>query len=162
MVCIREVRIDFSQYTFFELIHSYWTDISKQDCRCKYFWWKADFRNCLISALEKKWTKDLLQFDQFLYNVKEQSLNFDPMNYEDSKLYFEKLMKISKQLKRRKIKKQKRRHIKNFVVVQNHYIGDFFILIFFLPSLTEANNNSTKKHKTIKCLGKNLIKNKWV
>ena len=59
MVCIREVRNDFSQYTLFKLIHSYWTDISKQDCRWIYFWWKVDFRNCLISVLEKKWTKDL-------------------------------------------------------------------------------------------------------
>ena len=112
MVCIREVRIDFSQYTLFKLIHNYWTDISKQDCRWTYFWWKVDFRNCLISALEKKWTKDLPQFDLFLYNVKEQSLNVDPTNYEDSELYFEKLMKISKQLKRKKIKREKRRHKK--------------------------------------------------
>ena len=57
MVHIREVHIDFSQYTLFELIHSYWRNISKQDRRRKYFWWKVDFRNHLISASEKKWTK---------------------------------------------------------------------------------------------------------
>ena len=101
MVCAREVHIDFSQYTLFELIHSYWTDVSKQHYRWKYFWWKVDFRNQLISALEKKWTKDPPQFDVFIYNINELSLNFYPKNYEDKELYFEKLMKISKQLKKK-------------------------------------------------------------
>ena len=96
MVHIREVHIDFSQYTLFELIHSYWRNISKQDHRRKYFWWKVDFRNHLVSASEKKMDKDLPKFNLFLYNINEQSLNFDPTNYEDSELYFEKLMKISK------------------------------------------------------------------
>lgn len=56
MVRIRKDHSDFSEYTIFELIQSYWMDIlkSKDSPRWRYFWWKFGSRHQLIDTLEKK------------------------------------------------------------------------------------------------------------
>ena len=103
MVRIREYY-DFSVDTVYELIECYWVDAykSRNNHRWRYFWWKLEFRQHLISALEKKWRSGLPDLYFFLEKINELHNDFDPRSYFDSELYIEKFMRITKGLKKKK------------------------------------------------------------
>ena len=67
----------------------------------KYLWWRLDFKKQLINALEKKWVADLPDLTLLSNKIDELCDDFDPMQFVDSKLYIEKLMKMSKELKKK-------------------------------------------------------------
>ena len=54
------------------------------------------------------WKKMGLWFDTFINKIDELCDDFDPTQFIDSELYIEKLMKISKELKKKKINRRKR------------------------------------------------------
>ena len=62
-----------------------------------------DFKKQLINALEKKWVADLPDLTLLIYKIDELCDDFIPTQFVDSELYIEKLMKMSKELKKKKI-----------------------------------------------------------
>ena len=133
MVPIREDHIDFFRYKLFELIHSYWIDISKQDRWWKYFWWKVDFRNHLTSALEKNgWKTYQNSIYFFIILMNNLWILIQRAMKIVNCMYIEKLMKTNKQLKKKIIKRQRRRHVKNFVFVSKPLRWWFFYFLFFI------------------------------
>lgn len=71
MVRIREDReIDFTCYTIFEMVQAFRIDsIKSRSNYWKYNWWRLDYRKKLIKALQKKWTKDLPDFELFKFCI---------------------------------------------------------------------------------------------
>ena len=107
MVRIRE--INFNEYTLFQLFDSYWTDVykSKNNRNWKYFWWKFEFRSQLSDAMKKKKrTNSLSDFDLFIEKLNDFSYVFDPTTNTDNELYFEKVIRIAEQLKKKKKRKK--------------------------------------------------------
>ena len=94
----------------FELINSYWVETLKvtNNATLKYLWWKVDFKKQLINGLKKKQVPDLPDLTLSINKIDELCDDFDPTQFVDSKLYIEKLVKMSKELKKKKINQQKR------------------------------------------------------
>ena len=108
MVRIRE--INFNEYTLFQLIESYWTDVymSRNNRNWKYFQWKFEFRSKLTDAMKKKWTNSLLDFALFIQKLTDLSYDFDPTTNINNELYFEKLIRITELSQKKKEKREKR------------------------------------------------------
>ena len=66
-------------------------------------WWRIDFRWQLIDALELKWKIDLTNFKLSIQEISEQCNDFNPTTNIDSELYFEKLIKMAKGLRKEKV-----------------------------------------------------------
>ena len=101
------------------------------------------FKKQLINALGEKWVADLPDLTLLINKIDKLCDDFDPTQFFDNKLYIEKLMKMSKELKKKKINRQK--GYKNFFLQQNYYVGAFFLFLFIFVSfclifLTEATN----------------------
>lgn len=89
------------------MIEGYWNDILKlrKNPKWKYFWWKVDFREQLIGALETRWTNDLPDLTLFIQKINDQCVDFDLPKYSDTKLYIEKLMRMVKRLEKKRMMK---------------------------------------------------------
>ena len=61
-----------------------------------------DFFKKIINALENKWVADLPDLTLLINKIDELCDDFDPMQFVDSELYIEKLMKMSKELKKKR------------------------------------------------------------
>ena len=69
----------------------------------RYFWWEIIFTKSLFgAALEKLRTKDLPILNVVMDKISEQNEEFNPTFYYDSEAYIEKLLKMGKQLRRKK------------------------------------------------------------
>ena len=103
MVRIR-IWFDFSDNTIFELINIDWAETLKarNNSKWKYLWWKVDFFKKIINALENKWVADLPDLTLLINKIDELCDDFDPTQFVDSELYIEKLMKMSKELKKKR------------------------------------------------------------
>ena len=103
MVRIR-IWYDFSDNTIFELINIDWAETLKarNNSKWKYFWWKVDFFKKIINALENKWAADLPDLTLLINKIDELCDDFDPTQFVDSELYIEKLIKMSKELKKKR------------------------------------------------------------
>ena len=88
-----------------------------------------DFFKKIINALENKWVADLPDLTLLINKIDELCDDFDPTQFVDSELYIEKLMKMSKEL--RKKKKINRKDTNKFLQQQNHCVGDFFLFFCF-------------------------------
>ena len=132
---------DFSDNANFEL--SYWVEALKarDNLTWKYLWWKMDFKKQLIDALEKKWVADLPDLTLLINKIDERCDDFDPMQFVNSELCIEKLMKMSKELKKKKDKLTEKTQ-KNVCNSDTIMLVIFFCLfvIFCLIFLTEATN----------------------
>ena len=107
MVCIKEDFYTLSHCTLLELIVSYWTEISRNDRKWKFFWRKTDFKNQLVDVLKEKWTSDLPNFDFMIQKFNDQCNDFKPTIFFDNELYLERLVRLAKELKIKNIKRQK-------------------------------------------------------
>ena len=105
MVGIKEYFYVLSRCTLFELIVSYWTEISKSRNK---WWGKINFKNQLINVLKQKWTSDLPDFDFMIQTFSDQCNDLSSTMFFDSKLYMERLVRLAKELKVKNIKRQKR------------------------------------------------------
>ena len=105
MVCIRKYFYILSRCSLFELIVSYWTEISKLKNK---WWWKIDFKNQLIYVLKPKWTSDLPNSDLMIQKFNDQCNDFNPTTFFDSELYMGRLVRLANELKIKNIKRQKR------------------------------------------------------
>ena len=110
MVRIREDNEShFTDYTLFKMIQAFWVDFIKSTNKnWKYYWWRLDYRKKLIKALEKKWTKDLPNFELFAICIKDLRSDFDPTIFSDSELYLAELMAINDELNKKDFKRLKR------------------------------------------------------
>ena len=61
-----------------------------------------DFFKKIINALENKWVADLPDLTLLINKIDELCVDFDPTQFVDSELYIEKLMKMSKELKKKR------------------------------------------------------------
>ena len=114
MVLIREYFYILSRCTLFELIVSYWTEISKS--RNKWYW-KIDFKSQLIDVLKQKWTSHLPDFDFMIQKFNDKCNDFISTMFFDSELYMERLVRLAKELKIKNIKRQKQ-HKKSYPKVK--------------------------------------------
>ena len=119
MVRIREDnKIDFTDYTLFEMLQAFWVDcIKSRNKNFKYYWQRLDYRKKLIKALEKNWSKDLPNFELFIICIKDLRSGLDPTVYSDSELYLAELMAINDELKKNELERLKRRK-KNYRTVK--------------------------------------------
>ena len=68
MVRIREDnKIDFTDYTLFEMIQAFQVDcIKSRNKNWKCYWWGLDYGKKINKSLEEKCTKDLPNFELFV------------------------------------------------------------------------------------------------
>ena len=93
----------------------------------KYLWWKVDFKKQLINGLKKKQVPDLPDLTLSINKIDELCDDFDPMQFVDSKLYIEKLVKMSKELKKKDKSTEKIQ--KNFCNSETITLVIFFIFV---------------------------------
>ena len=110
---------DFNIYAILEMFQSYWTKIlnSKHNAHYKYYCWKVEFKNELLKALKRVWTKDLPDFELFIINMNNLKVSFDPTKYTDCQLYMQRLIMIKDELKK-KLQRQKNKKIKKIVIAK--------------------------------------------
>ena len=60
----------------------------------------------MIEALEKKWTCDLSDFTFFIKKLDELCIYFDPTRYSGSEMYIKQMVRMAKQLKKKKLTKK--------------------------------------------------------
>ena len=85
-----------------------WVDcIKSRNKNWKYYRLRLDYREKLIKALGKKWTKYLPNFEFFVICIKDLRSDFDPTMHSDSQLYLAELMAKNDELKKRTQKTQK-------------------------------------------------------
>ena len=78
------------------MIQTFWVDcIKPRNKNWKYYWCRLDYRKKLIKAFEKKWTKDLPNFELFVICIKDLRSDFNPTVYGDSELYLAEPMTIN-------------------------------------------------------------------
>ena len=110
---------DFNIYAILEMFQSYWTKIlnSKHNAHYKYYCWKVEFKNELLKALKRVWTKDLPDFELFIINMNNLKVSFDPTKYTYCQLYMQRLIMIKDELKK-KLQRQKNKKIKKIVIAK--------------------------------------------
>ena len=98
---------------------------------------KLEYMKIVICAtLERKWKKDLpgLQFD--IKKFDEQDNEFNPLNYKDSKLFMEKLVKIKKHLPKRIIRQKRHKKLFGFAKPLRFLFFNCFLCFCCLSVLT--------------------------
>lgn len=66
-------NIDFSQFTLFDLISAYLTEVEKQPRNWKYLWYKVNYRIQLKAELRKRWNDELVDIECYFINVEKRS-----------------------------------------------------------------------------------------
>lgn len=99
---------DFNIYAILEMFQSYWTKIlnSKHNAHYKYYCWKVEFKNELLKALKRVWTKDLPDFELFIINMNNLKVNFDPTIYTNFELNMQKSIMVKDKLKKDSVTKK--------------------------------------------------------
>ena len=95
---------------------------------------KNNFNEVVICAtLEKKWVKDLPNLQLVVSKIKDQCQDINLTIYSDSELFSEKLMKMNKELQKKKIRTRlKKKDKKNYGTVKPLH---FYIFFFFFDLL---------------------------
>ena len=93
-------NIDLSQFTLFELISAYLTEVEKEPPGWKYLWYKVNYRKQLKVELRKKWNNGFIDIDFYFTNVENRCKHFLKLN-NDFEKYIERLIKIKKALDRK-------------------------------------------------------------
>ena len=83
----------------------------------------------MIEALEKKWTCDLPDFTFFIKKLDELFIDFDPTRYSGSEMYIKQMVRMAKQLKKRKLTKKTKKFTNSKTTM---LVNDSFLLSFFL------------------------------
>ena len=97
------------------------------------------FKKQLINALGEKWVADLPDLTLLINKIDKLCDDFDPTQFFDNKLYIEKLMKMSKELKKKKINRQK--GYKNFFAEAKLLRWCvFFVFVYFCKFLFDLLN----------------------
>ena len=100
-----------------------------------------DFFKKIINALENKWVADLPDLTLLINKIDELCDDFDPTQFVDSELYIEKLMKMSKELKKKDKSTEKTQiNFCNSKTIALVIFSFFFAFIFCLIFLSEAIN----------------------
>ena len=77
MACIISIRdndnIDFSQFTLFDPISAYLTEVEKQPRNWKYLWYKVNYRIKLKAELRKRWNDELVDIERYFINVEKRN-----------------------------------------------------------------------------------------
>ena len=77
MACIISIRdndnIDFSQFTLFDPISAYLTEVEKQPRNWKYLWYKVNYRIQLKAELRKRWNDELVDIERYFINVEKRN-----------------------------------------------------------------------------------------
>ena len=77
MACIISIRdndnIDFSQFTLFDPISAYSTEVEKQPRNWKYLWYKVNYRIQLKAELRKRWNDELVDIERYFINVEKRN-----------------------------------------------------------------------------------------
>ena len=106
MMSIRDYgNIDLSQFTLFELISAYLTEVEKESLGWKYLWYKVNYRKQLKVELRKKWSNGFIDIDCYFTDVENRCNYFLKLN-NDFEKYIEKLIKIEKALDRKEEQRQ--------------------------------------------------------
>ena len=101
MMSIRDYgNTDLSQFTLFELIFAYLTEVEKEPLGWKYLWYKVNYRKQLKVELRKKWSNGFIDIDCYFTNVENRCKHFLKLN-NDFEKYIERLIKIKKALDRK-------------------------------------------------------------
>lgn len=66
-------NIDFLQFTLFDLISAYLTEVEKQPRNWKYLWYKVNYRIQLKAELRKRWNDELVDIECYFINVEKRS-----------------------------------------------------------------------------------------
>ena len=104
---------------------------SQHNRNWRYFWRKIKFRHNLTDVLSKEWAADLPDFYMVIEKINNLCKDFNPMNFLDDELYFEKLVRMAKKLNKKKKERRQKRHKKFFLDSKTITLVVFFL--FFYP-----------------------------
>ena len=106
------IKLELPNYTLYELVSAFCTEIITEPPVYKYLWYKILYRNLLKAELEKKWSNDLIDLKLFFKNAEEKRAQFlfNPNSKNSKKLDFEKFLEKVVKIKKLLDKKDRFRH----------------------------------------------------